>query len=338
MQPAPRIWVIVPGDPPLLTLFWEQGLREGWISIGWSKVGDVIGRSRTDIQAAVDRAYPGESPNGGLMIDTFLHAVQVGDTVVARSDLSHALGIGRVSRRGFYDPNRCSVGSDGSGERHALFIGVDWDPTFRPCAMPNSRFLQMGTIRPISEAKLAEVRRIAAAAAATPAGSSPATMAEALVAGDDEERLEAEIAGPLRQFALEKYLESFLVDHFARVFPGGLEIYQSPDGEADGQQFQTDVGRIDILAYHPGERAFVVIELKKGRESDAVVGQAARYMTWVRLNLCRNGETVRGLIVCAESDDKMRHAVMAVPGLELRHYQIDFRLLTVEAAKPAAAG
>jgi hypothetical protein len=39
-----------------------------------------------------------------------------------------------------------------------------------------------------------------------------------------------------------------------------------------GQQYATDIGPIDILAIEAKTKAFVVIELKKGRPSDRVIG------------------------------------------------------------------
>ncbi len=44
-----------------------------------------------------------------------------------------------------------------------------------------------------------------------------------------------------------------------------------------------------ILAVEPKTHSFVVIELKKGRPSDQVIGQVLRYMGWVKKNLCAGG-------------------------------------------------
>ena len=63
-------------------------------------------------------------------------------------------------------------------------------------------------------------------------------------------------------FALEKHLEEFLVANWeATELSDTFNIY-AEDNEISGQQYQTDTGPIDIL----------VIELKRGRASDAVVG------------------------------------------------------------------
>jgi hypothetical protein len=50
---------------------------------------------------------------------------------------------------------------------------------------------------------------------------------------------------------------------------------------------------VDILAVESKSKSFVVIELKKGRPSDCVVGQILRYMGWVKQNLCSDGQAVK---------------------------------------------
>jgi hypothetical protein len=328
-------WVICPYNakfPALLQDTWEAGFRGGFIGIGWSKAGDVTGKSREAIQAIIDREYAGQSPKGGSTLWSFMNEILVGDTIVARSGLSQVLGVGRVVRSGFYDPTLCTIGQD-VRDPHLLFIMVEWDRSFAPRTMPSTRYFRMGTLHRLSPEKLAEVRGAPPAALASLPVIPPGPLSDG-----DVERMEESSASPaLTQFALEKYLEQFLVDHFQRIFPE-LVIYSSPDGEDYGQQYVTDIGRLDILAYNPKDRVFIVMELKKGRESDAVVGQVARYMSWVRLNLCREGQTVRGMIICADSDARMRHAVLAIPDLELRHYQIEFRLLIADPAKPTRIG
>lgn len=43
-----------------------------------------------------------------------------------------------------------------------------------------------------------------------------------------------------------------------------------------------------------------MIELKRDKSSDAVVGQILRYMGWVQKHLAENGELVSGLIIATE--------------------------------------
>jgi len=115
-------------------------------------------------------------------------------------------------------------------------------------------------------------------------------------------------------FALERYLEDFVVSNFAAIFKGKLRIYEdaNADGQqyvADGQQYVTDIGPIDILAVESDSGSFVVIELKKGRPSDQFVGQILRYVGWVKKNLCKGGEAVKGLVICSgDPDPKLTYA------------------------------
>jgi hypothetical protein len=77
------------------------------------------------------------------------------------------------------------------------------------------------------------------------------------------------------EFALEAYLEEFLLTNWHKIEWGApLELYNG----REGHQFVTSVGRLDFLAVDTRDMALVVIELKRGRPSDQVVGQAARYM------------------------------------------------------------
>lgn len=128
------------------------------------------------------------------------------------------------------------------------------------------------------------------------------------------------------QFVLEKYLQDFIVSNWDKIdFGKKLKIYEDENGN-NGVQFTTDIGYIDILAVdRKGD--FVVIELKKGRESDKVVGQLLRYMGWIKKNLAKNGQKVRGVIICKENDEKMDYAISMIEGITIKHYSIDFRLL-----------
>ena len=82
-------------------------------------------------------------------------------------------------------------------------------------------------------------------------------------------------------FAMEKHLEDFLVRNWTQTdFAREYDIYEE-DGECVGQQYPTDTGNIDILAVSRDKKTLLVLELKKGRASDAVVGQILRYMGYV---------------------------------------------------------
>jgi restriction system protein len=54
------------------------------------------------------------------------------------------------------------------------------------------------------------------------------------------------------------------------------------------------------------------VELKKGRASDAVVGQTLRYMSFVQEMLAEKDQTVHGIIIALEDDQRIRRALAMV--------------------------
>ncbi len=128
-------------------------------------------------------------------------------------------------------------------------------------------------------------------------------------------------------FVMEKHLEEFLVRNWRHSLLGqSYDIYQE-NGEQLGQQFPTDTGPIDIFAISKDKKTLLVVELKKGRASDVVVGQILRYMGYVQEELAEENQTVRGAIIALEDDPKLRRALAMVPDIEFYRYQISFKLL-----------
>jgi restriction system protein len=128
-------------------------------------------------------------------------------------------------------------------------------------------------------------------------------------------------------FALEKHLEDFLVQNWALTELGNdYDIFEE-DGEKVGQQYPTDTGPIDVLAIRKDKKELLVLELKKGRASDVVVGQVLRYMGYVLQELAENGQTVKGVIIALEDDQRIRRALAATSNIIFYRYQIIFKLL-----------
>jgi restriction system protein len=127
------------------------------------------------------------------------------------------------------------------------------------------------------------------------------------------------------EFALESHLEDFLVKNWAHTELGrDYDIYED-DGEI-GQQLQTDTGRLDILAISKDKKRLLVLELKKGRASDVVVGQTLRYMGYVQEELASDGQTVEGAIIAHEDDLRIRRALAVIPSVSFYRYQVSFKL------------
>ncbi|MBM3982337.1 MAG: DUF91 domain-containing protein [Planctomycetes bacterium] len=130
-------------------------------------------------------------------------------------------------------------------------------------------------------------------------------------------------------FAMEKHLEDFLVKNWAQTELGKLfDIYEE-DGELVGQQYPTDTGPLDILAVSKDKKKLLVVELKKGKASDVVVGQTLRYMGFVQEELAEEGQTVVGVIIALEDDQRIRRALTMTPNIEFYRYQISFKLVKV---------
>jgi hypothetical protein len=121
---------------------------------------------------------------------------------------------------------------------------------------------------------------------------------------------------------MENDLENFLVENL-HLIDKDLKLFQEEQGKS-GRQYITEIGEIDLLCKKNND--FVVIELKKGRSSDKVVGQISRYIGWVKDKLA-NGNNVKGIIIVHDFDIKLKYAVFANPNIELKYYQISIEFV-----------
>jgi restriction system protein len=128
-------------------------------------------------------------------------------------------------------------------------------------------------------------------------------------------------------FAMEKHLEDFLVRNWAHTELGKEYDIFEEEGEKVGQQYPTDTGPIDVLAIRKDKKELLVLELKKGRASDAVVGQVLRYMGYAAQELAEDGQTVKGVIIALEDDQRLRRALAATSNIVFYRYQVNFKLL-----------
>jgi len=128
-------------------------------------------------------------------------------------------------------------------------------------------------------------------------------------------------------FALEKHLEDFLVENWAQTELGTKYDIFTEDGEQVGKQYQTDAGIIDILAISKDKKELLVIELKKGKTSDVVIGQTLRYMGFATEMLAEADQKVRGMVIALKDDPKIQWALKALPTVDFYRYQIDFKLV-----------
>ncbi len=132
----------------------------------------------------------------------------------------------------------------------------------------------------------------------------------------DEEIIEDEIS--YTSVSLEKDLQNYLAENTG-VIEVGLKLIDGGK-ELDTQQ----VGRIDLLCKDK-DGSYVVVELKKGRTGDTVIGQIQRYIGWVMKNF--NIDKIRGIIIANEEDEKLDFAIIPVKSfIQVKYYQVKFEI------------
>lgn len=252
------------------------------------------------------RAHPDKTKiSAGLACGalwTVSKGIQVGDIVLC-PDGTGVYRIGEVSGGYSYQPEGVLF-----HRRPVTWLNVAVDRAAMSDGLRHSTG-SIGTVSNVSQHRAELERLIGGAAAPT------------LIATD------ASVEDPAA-FALEEHLEEFLVKNWAHTELGrDYDIYEE-DGEK-AQQYQTDTGPLDILAISKDRKRLLVVEPKKGRASDAVVGQTLRYMSFVQEELAEEGQTVLGVVIAHEDDPKLRRALMMTPAITFYKYQVSFKLAKV---------
>jgi len=263
--------------------------------------------SEGELNDSVARRYPDKPPQTKSLISNmlwdFYREIRPGDIVIARRGRKILSAIGKVTNNAVWSPNK------NPKVDHAGYLGVEWQTSPRDKDYGSIVF----PMHTLTETSDDEFKRLLLAADSE-IDSGKAAIGTTAGAIEDAS-----------VFVLEKYLEEFIVSNFSTIFKGALKIYKETE-DNDGQQYTTDIGPIDILAVENESNSFVVIELKKGRPSDQVVGQVLRYMGWVKENLCMDGQAVKGLVICQDQDKKLTYALKMVSNIDVRYYSVSFSL------------
>lgn len=231
---------------------------------------------------------------------TVSKGIQKGDIVLC-PDGTGKYRVGEVSGSYYYEPGKILF-----HRRPVSWLNVIIDRAAMSEALRNSTG-SIGTVSNITQHR-EEIERLIGGISAPTIISTDATVEDPLA------------------FALEEHLEDFLVKNWPHTeFGKDYDIYEE-DGEK-GQQYQTDTGPLDILAISKNKKHLLVVELKKGRASDSVVGQALRYMSYVQEELAEEGQTVLGAIVAHEDDPRIRRALTMTPSISFYRYQVSFKLV-----------
>jgi restriction system protein len=127
-------------------------------------------------------------------------------------------------------------------------------------------------------------------------------------------------------FQMREQLEEPLLHNWASTsLAPEYDVYQE-DGQPAGQQYPTDTGPMDILAINKDRSRLPVVELKRGRGSDALVGQTQRYMGFVQDARLELGQTVEGVIIAHEDDLKIRRALSMARSIRFMKYRVEFHV------------
>lgn len=222
----------------------------------------------------------------------------------------------------------CVLSPDGSGQ-YAVGI-IDGSYRYAPGQiLPHRRGVRWLSTK-VARADMSEALRNSTGSIGTVSEISKyATEVEALIGGTAPPVLIAtdpDVEDPAT-FALESHLQEFLVQNWSQTELGRqYDIYQE-NGELVGNHLRTDTGELDILAISKDRKMLLVVELKKGRASDQVVGQTLRYMGFVQDELAETDQAVRGAIIALEDDQRIRRALRMAPGIDFFRYEISFKLV-----------
>lgn len=126
-----------------------------------------------------------------------------------------------------------------------------------------------------------------------------------------------EVGGEEKPFITSVSLEKDLRDHIANnpsIVEEGLKFVK--------KEYPTPAGNIDVLCQ--GKKGkYVAIEVKKGGDSDKVVGQILRYIG----GLQSQGKSARGIIILNEPDERINYALMPISDLvKVKYYKVSFEV------------
>jgi restriction system protein len=291
----------------------EKSVRDGFIGVHYGfkeSLGPYLAETWSESRELIKPAYmkynPNKSPVGaGLSCGalwTVAQGMQRGDVLIC---------------------------PDGNGNYFSAEVSGDYKYVASD-ELPHQRPVTWRTLTFPRASMSEELRKASKATLAVIDVSSFATEIEALTGGANLPTIvsrDESVEDP-SAFVMEQHLEEFLVFNWNQTeLSKQYDLVKDDEGEVVARQYQCDTGRIDILAVNKNGKEYLVIELKKGRPSDEVVGQILRYMGFVKKELATNGENVRGIIIALESDLRMENALSMVPNIDFYRYKVDFQLI-----------
>ena len=290
----------------------SKAREEGWIGVGWFPSNDLTGEfpdQWRDFNKEYIPVYMQSVGAGASRVAAGLacgmtwvvgKGIQIGDYVISSlGDRRYQVAI--VTGEYFYAP----------GEVLPHRRKVEWlDVTLAREDFSEALFRatkSAGTVQTLTDFEEELLTLIG--------GRKPATV----VVNEDD------VENPYT-FVMERYLEDFLVSNWNNTELGReYDIYEE-DGDLVGQQYPSDTGPMDILAISKDKKTLLVVELKRGKVSDAVLGQVQRYMGFVKEELLQPGQEVRGAIIGLDDDKRIQRALSVTQNIDFYKYEVSFRL------------
>lgn len=302
-------WIVRQGRGGVYT---EEMVNAGFLAVGFIGDYDIrsyLGSGSRAFHAAMNHVYLDMYPEktkiaAGLAMGNLWAAcegIQTGDIVLApKPDRTYAFGTvsgGYEYVPGTELPHRRPVKWGGSFSRDAMSTEL---------ANSANSLMTVFSLSPYG-AEIAQLTHLAA----------PVEPVVAALAAEVEDQL---------AFQMEKQLEDFLVHNWRNTVLGrDYDIY-AEEGEIKGQQYPSDTGPMDILAISKDRKRLLVVELKRDRASDAVVGQIQRYMGYVKEELLEPGQSVEGVIIARQDDLRIRRALSMTHNIRFMKYWVEFHL------------
>ncbi|MFP4417128.1 MAG: endonuclease NucS domain-containing protein [Chitinispirillaceae bacterium] len=126
-------------------------------------------------------------------------------------------------------------------------------------------------------------------------------------------------------FIQENQLLTYLAKHL-EVIEEGLEFFVDDAGN-DGFEYQTDIGRIDLLAVDR-EGGLIVVQIEKVYSAQSSSGQLLGFRNWVKKHVA-NGRKVRAYLIGSKIPDTVRYALSQLDDVFLKEYELNISLRDV---------
>ena len=130
---------------------------------------------------------------------------------------------------------------------------------------------------------------------------------------DDTDQIENEVEESIEaRVSIERDLHDYLSRHLTQL-ESNLTLHEG------GVEYQTEAGRIDILAVDK-QQNLVVVEIKAGTAKDSALGQLLGYMGC----FSTRSKNVRGILVAFDFDERVVFGSRGLPNVRLVKYTLSF--------------